>query len=35
VRSQKIAKSVVELLKRAQVSFGIIGEEESCCGEGL
>lgn len=35
VRSQKIARSVVELLKRAGVSFGVIGEEESCCGESV
>ena len=35
VRSQKIAKSVIELLKKAGVSFGIIGEEESCCGESV
>lgn len=35
VRSQKIARSVVELLKRAGVSFGVIGQEESCCGESV
>lgn len=35
VRSQRIAKKLVELLKRAQVSFGIIGDEESCCGEAV
>jgi len=35
VRSQKIARSVVELLKKAGVSFGVIGEEESCCGESV
>jgi Fe-S oxidoreductase len=32
-RSKKIAKALVSLLKKAGVSFGIIGEEESCCGE--
>ena len=32
-RSQRIARSVVEVLKRAGVSFGMIGTEESCCGE--
>ncbi|MEW6424386.1 MAG: (Fe-S)-binding protein [Bacillota bacterium] len=32
-RSQKIARSIVEALKKAGVSFGVIGTEESCCGE--
>ncbi|MBE3584928.1 MAG: (Fe-S)-binding protein [Thermoanaerobacter sp.] len=32
-RSQKIARNVVSLLKAAGVSFGVIGVEESCCGE--
>jgi Fe-S oxidoreductase len=35
VRSQKIARSVVRLLQKAGVSFGVIGEEESCCGESV
>ncbi len=35
VRSQKIARSVVQLLGKAGVSFGVIGEEESCCGESV
>jgi len=35
VRSQKIARSVVKALKAAGVSFGIIGNEESCCGESI
>jgi len=34
-RSRNIARSVVELLKRAGVSFGVIGAEENCCGESL
>jgi Fe-S oxidoreductase len=34
-RSQKIARSLVELLTAAKVSFGIIGNEESCCGESV
>ena len=34
-RSQKVARSVVELLKSAGVSFGIIGNEEKCCGESV
>lgn len=34
-RSQKIAKSIVELLKTAGVSFGVIGNEERCCGESV
>lgn len=35
VRSQKIARAVVQLLDRAGVNFGVIGEEESCCGESV
>ncbi|MBW2624369.1 MAG: (Fe-S)-binding protein [Deltaproteobacteria bacterium] len=35
LRSRKIALSVVELLKKAGVSFGVIGTEESCCGESV
>lgn len=34
-RSQKIARSIVKLLTKAEVSFGVIGAEESCCGESL
>jgi Fe-S oxidoreductase len=34
-RSQKIARSVVKLLQKAGVNFGVIGEEESCCGESV
>ena len=34
-RSQKIARSMVELLNKAGVSFGIIGSREQCCGETL
>ena len=34
-RSIKIAKSVTRLLQRAGVSFGVIGAEESCCGESM
>jgi len=34
-RSRKIARSTVEALKKAGVSFGIIGTEESCCGESV
>jgi Fe-S oxidoreductase len=34
-RSQKIARAIVELLQAAGVSFGIIGNEESCCGESV
>lgn len=35
VRSRKIARSLVELLTKAGVSFGVIGAEENCCGESL
>jgi Fe-S oxidoreductase len=34
-RGQKVARALVEVLKAAGVSFGIIGEEESCCGESV
>jgi Fe-S oxidoreductase len=32
-RSTKVAKAVARLLKSAGVNFGILGAEESCCGE--
>jgi Fe-S oxidoreductase len=32
-RSTKISQSVARLLKAAGVNFGILGAEESCCGE--
>ncbi len=35
IRSRKIAKAVVTSLKAAGVSFGVIGAEESCCGESI
>jgi Fe-S oxidoreductase len=35
VRSQKIAKAMVKVLTAAGVSFGVIGEEESCCAESM
>ncbi len=35
VRSQRIARSVAKALGAAGVSFGIIGNEESCCGESI
>ncbi|RJX30626.1 MAG: (Fe-S)-binding protein [Desulfarculus sp.] len=34
-RSQDIAKALVKVLNAAGVSYGIIGNEESCCGEAL
>ena len=34
-RSRKVAQATAELLKKAGVSFGIIGTEESCCGESV
>lgn len=34
-RSVKAARSIAGLLQRAGVSFGIIGNEESCCGESV
>jgi len=35
VRSQNIARSLLKALDAAGVSYGIIGNEESCCGESL
>jgi len=32
-RSTKISQAVARLLKRAGINFGILGAEESCCGE--
>ncbi|MEW5912626.1 MAG: (Fe-S)-binding protein [Thermodesulfobacteriota bacterium] len=34
-RSQQIAKALVKVLNAAGVSYGIIGNDESCCGEAL
>jgi len=34
-RSMKVAASIASLLKHAGVSFGVIGAEESCCGESM
>ncbi len=34
-RSKKIARAVASLLNKAGVSWGIIGEEEQCCGEAV
>lgn len=32
-RNRKVAKAFVNILNRAQVSFGILGQEEICCGD--
>lgn len=32
-RNKKVATAVVNLLKKAEVSFGILGLEEKCCGD--
>ncbi len=34
-RMRKVAVATVKILKRAGVSFGILGNEESCCGESI
>lgn len=34
-RAQKAAQALVKVLNLAQVSYGVIGEEESCCGESV
>lgn len=32
-RTKNVAESVIKILKEANVSFGVLGEEEACCGE--
>ncbi|MHA2265079.1 MAG: (Fe-S)-binding protein, partial [Candidatus Thorarchaeota archaeon] len=32
-RNQKVAKALVEVLNEAGVSFGVLGNEERCCGD--
>jgi len=34
-RSQRIARATVDILNKAGVDFGILGSEESCCGESI
>jgi Fe-S oxidoreductase len=34
-RMQKVAVATADILKRAGVDFGILGSEESCCGESI
>jgi len=34
-RLRKVASSVAKILKKADVSFGILGEKEWCCGEAI
>lgn len=34
-RGKKIAKATVEILQQAGVDFGILGTDESCCGESI
>ncbi|MGC2776731.1 MAG: (Fe-S)-binding protein [Bradyrhizobium sp.] len=34
-RGRKIARATVEILNKAGVDFGILGTEESCCGESI
>ncbi len=34
-RMKKVAVATVDLLKRAGVDFGILGEKENCCGESI
>lgn len=34
-RSTKVARSIAALLKAGGVSFGVIGNDESCCGESM
>ena len=32
-RTKNVAESLIKILKEAKVSFGVLGEEESCCGD--
>jgi len=34
-RLKKVARATAAILKKAGVSFGILGEQESCCGESI
>jgi Fe-S oxidoreductase len=34
-RLRKVALAIADLLKRAEVDFGILGSRESCCGESI
>ncbi len=34
-RLKKVAKATAKILNKAEVSFGILGTEESCCGESV
>lgn len=34
-RAQKVARSVVQLLSLAGVAFGVLGDDEPCCGEAV
>jgi Fe-S oxidoreductase len=34
-RSQLVARATASLLKKARVSFGVLGEQEFCCGEAV
>jgi len=34
-RAAKVAQATVEILRAAEVSFGILGDRESCCGEAI
>ncbi len=34
-RAQRIARSLVKVLRAADISFGILGDDEPCCGEAV
>ncbi len=34
-RMKKVAKATVNILQRAGINFGILGEKENCCGESI
>jgi len=35
IRAQEVARATAKILKKANVSFGILGEQESCCCEAI
>jgi Fe-S oxidoreductase len=34
-RGKKVAQAIVRILKKAEIDFGILGTEETCCGESV
>ena len=34
-RGQRVARAAVDILKKADIDFGVLGSEQSCCGESV